>query len=244
METRWDPRCKPATGDEKTDSSPQIPSSPSSSPPAKRVCKDVSNDQPTGKIQWKQRRGPSGRFQPKKRFTDVAWNVVEQLSIAAEQESDYLFRKRTELDAAMLKRAEQIRVLKRTVSSGIYNNVIQPTPGIFDEDDLYDILLPRPDGTIERMIAPPVALSPPQRMRLASQCTVVAEYMKALNKRDADYLERLTAFEQEPRGPGRRVRPSTRRAKDIAEEVVQELGEDCISAKTLLAWRVCDVHLI
>ena len=101
----------------------------------------------------------------------------------------FLVQRIKNLEKNILLRNNQIRILREALATGVYNLVINPTPGLFDDDDLYTICLPRGFGLFDRIRAPPVAISTAQRLRLAAQCHSVAELLAAFNRRDEKFIQ-------------------------------------------------------
>ena len=206
---------------------------------------------------WKQaKRDSGGRFLSK---ADVAVSLAGRVKAAARLEplstlvssvpvgkaaagaAHRLQRRKPELQRDILAREEQIRILGQALATGVFNRVIQPSPGMFDEDDLYERITKLQDGTFERRPAPPVDLTLAQRMKLAAQCHWVSEFLRALNARDLRYIGELEEHAQlTKRGKGRESVPGMQDVTSIAQEVVSRasaLGAgDAPCAATLLNW--------
>ena len=113
--------------------------------------------------------------------------------------------------------------------------MIQPTEGVFEEDDLYGKVFIRPHGGVFMEKATPVDLTDTQRLRLFSQCYSVAEYLARLTRRDCEYMSALIAFED---GAVRGSRPPRMPTSlEVAEALVVELHcEQVPTAQTVMKW--------
>ena len=232
LETRGGPRSKGAASNHASLQSLDSPSSP----PQKR-----SRNEKALNSSWRQIRGPGGRFESKAAQQELIDKLIDTLvqHVPIDQPLDlFLLRRIQNMEMNIVLRKNQIRTLREALATGVYNLVINPTPGLFDDDDLYTICLPRGFGLFDRIRAPPVAISTAQRLRLAAQCHSVAELLAAFNRRDEKFIQELKGVHAEPpRTAGRRILPSTARSKDIAALVVENLPADQkIHANTLLAW--------
>ena len=181
-----------------------------------------------------ERRAWAAPYFPPVRSTDGVIVGVATEPVPAQTTSVWLGKK---LERSKLQRNEHIRKLRVCMGRGNYNTVIQPTPGIFEEDELFDRYFPRPDGTIYREVVGPVLMTEAQRDRLFMQCYSVSEFMRALNQRDEQYLKDQAEFEAACPSRGRTVRPVQLPANTVAEKVVSELGLE-LSWKTVANWCV------
>lgn len=135
-----------------------------------------------------------------------------------------------------------MRLLHSCLGTGNFNRVIQPTPGIYDDDDdlyTFDMEL-QPDGSFSRKLADPVEMSEAQGLRLSRrQCWYMVEFLRTLNERDAQFLRDAKRYDEGHAHTGRRIKPGMPSATHVVEGVAASLpivGGEPTSPKTLLTW--------
>ena len=147
-------------------------------------------------------------------------------------------KQRLELD--ILKRQRQVRNLRRCMTKGVYNSVILPEEGMLDEDDINDRYIHLPGGAVVRELASPAVLSDAQRDKLFLQCFTLSELLRALNRRDEDYLLAMAEHEKSSglsgRGRGRVVVPTQPTFMSIVDQVLVDLDLENPCAETLRNW--------
>ena len=143
-------------------------------------------------------------------------------------------KQRLELD--ILRRQRQVRTLRRCMTKGVYNTVILPEEGMLDEDDLQDRYIHLPGGAVVHEFATPAILSDAQRERLFLQCFTLSELLRALNRRDEDYLLDLAEHENSLRRRGRVAVPTQATFMSIVEQVLSDLDLEHPCPETLRNW--------
>ena len=88
------------------------------------------------------------------------------------------------------KRTSQLAVLRESITTAYFNDVLQPFEGIIEPEDLADESY-NWRGQQRLRKSPPVDLSLAQTTRLREQCISVAAFLEELNRRDASIIKDL-----------------------------------------------------
>ena len=145
-----------------------------------------------------------------------------------------------QLESDVVKYKKQMSTLYTAVKNNYFNNIIQPVPGVYEEEDLItpvainDLDGGRVDASNRR---PPVPMTVAQAERIRLQCLVVASLLAQFVKRDERFLEILRRKDTDATTIYKELKANMVPALQLAEEVHDMLKESCPPSKqVILQW--------